>query len=101
MLNRLYRACQKSKTNWLLWLDIIKLGSLYSLKTCLIKHSATNIILIESIGIIYYIFIKWLTTTIIFVNLLLLGKSTIKLIKISRHLYIGIGNGRSTPCFFI
>jgi len=88
MLNYLYKACQKSKTNWLLWLDIIILESLYSLKTCLIKHLATNIILIKSIGIIYYIFIRWLTTTIIFINLLLLGKLTIKLIKMLRHLYI-------------
>jgi len=93
MLNCLYRAYQKSKTNWLLQLDIIVLGSPYSLKTCLIKHSATNIVLIESIGIIYYIFVRRLTTTIIFVNLLLLGKSTIKLIEISRHLCIRIGSG--------
>ena len=33
-------------------------------------------------GIIYHIFIRRLTTTIIFINLLLLGKSTIKSIKI-------------------
>ena len=33
-----------------------------------------------------------LITTIIFVNLLLLGKLTIKLIKISYYLYIGIGS---------
>ena len=46
----------------------------------------------KSIGIIYYIFIKRLITTIIFINLLLLGKSTIKLIKILHHFYIGIGN---------
>ena len=59
----------------------------------LIKYSATEIVLIKSIGIIYYILIRRLTTTIIFVNLLLLGKSTIKLIEISHHLYIGIGNG--------
>jgi len=32
-------------------------------------------------------------TTIIFINLLLLGKLTIKLIKILRHLYIRIGSG--------
>ena len=57
------------------------------------KHSATNIVLIKSIGIIYRIFIRRLITTITFVNLLLLGKLTIKLIKISRYLYIGIGNG--------
>jgi len=93
MLNYLYRACQKSKTNWLLWSDIIKLGSLYSLKTCLTKHLATNIVLIKSMGIIYCIFIRRLTTTIIFINLLLLGKLTIKLIKISRHLCIKIGSG--------
>jgi hypothetical protein len=93
MLNCLYRAYQKSKTNWLLWLDIIKLGSLYSLKTCLIKYLATNIALIESIGIICRIFIRWSTTTIIFVNLLLLGKSTTKLIKMSRYLCIGISSG--------
>ena len=74
-------------------MDIIKLGSLYSLKTYLIKYLATKIVLIKSIGTIYYIFIKQLTTTIMFVNPLLLGKSTIKLIKISRHLYIRIGNG--------
>ena len=79
--------------NWLLWSNIIKLGSLYSLKTYLIKYSATKTVLIESIGIMYCIFIKRLTTTIIFVNPLLLGKSTIKLIKISRYLYIRIGNG--------
>jgi len=60
---------------------------------CLIKYLATNIILIKSMGIIYRIFIRRLTTTIIFVNPLLLGKSTIKLIKMSRHLYIGIGSG--------
>jgi len=93
MLNYLYRAYQKSKINWLLWLDIIKLGSPCSLKTCLTKHLATNIILIESIEIIYCIFIRWLTTTITFINPLLLGKLTIKLIKISRHLCIRIGNG--------
>ena len=60
---------------------------------CLIKHLATKTVLIKSIGTIYYIFIKWSTTTIIFVNLLLLGKSTIKLIEISHYLYIRIGNG--------
>ena len=73
-------------------MNIIKLGSLYSLKTYLIKYLATKTVLIKSIGIMCRIFIKQLTTTIIFVNLLLLGKSTIKLIKISRHFYIRIGN---------
>jgi hypothetical protein len=57
------------------------------------KYLATNIASIKSIGIIYYIFIRQLTTTIIFINLLLLGKSTTKLIKISRYLCIGIGSG--------
>jgi len=93
MLNCLYRACQKSETNWLPQLDIIKLGSPCSLKTCLIKHLATNIALIKSMGIICRIFIRRLITTIIFVNLLLLGKSTIKLIEMSRHLCIRIGSG--------
>ena len=59
----------------------------------LTKYLATKIVLIKSIGIIYRIFIRRLITTIIFVNLLLLGKSTIKLIKILRHLCIEIGNG--------
>ena len=59
----------------------------------LTKHLTTEIVLIEFMGIIYRIFIKQLTTTIIFVNPLLLGKSIMKLIEISRHLYIGIGNG--------
>jgi len=44
-------------------------------------------------GIIYRIFIRRLITTITFINLLLLGKLTIKLIKISRHLYIRISSG--------
>ena len=74
-------------------MDIIELGSLYSLKIYLIKHLVTKIVLIKFIGIIYCIFIRWLTITIIFINLLLLSKFTIKLIKILRHLYIGIGNG--------
>ena len=74
-------------------MDIIKLGSLYSLKIYLTKYLATKTVLIEFIGIIYRIFIRRSITTIIFVNLLLLGKFIIKLIKISRHLYIGIGNG--------
>ena len=74
-------------------MDIIKLGSLYSLKIYLIKHLATKIVLIDSIGIIYCIFIRRSTTTIIFINPLLLGKSTIKSIKISRYFYIEIGNG--------
>ena len=43
-------------------------------------------------GIIYRIFIRRLTTTIIFVNPLLLGKFTIKSIKILRHFCIEIGN---------
>ena len=73
-------------------MDIIKLGNLYSLKTYLTKYLATKAVLIKFIEIIYRIFIKRLTTTIIFINLLLLGKSTIKLIKISRHFYIRIGN---------
>ena len=78
--------------NWLLQLNIIKLGSLCSLKIYLTKHLATEIVLIKFIGIIYCIFIRRLTTTIIFINLLLLGKSTIKSIKISRYLCIRIGN---------
>jgi hypothetical protein len=73
-------------------LDIIELESLCSLKIYLIKYLATETALIKSIGIIYHIFIRQLTITIIFINLLLLGKSIIKLIKISRHLYIGISN---------
>jgi len=74
-------------------LDIIKLGSPCSLKIYLIKYLATNIVLIKSIGIIYRILVRRLITIIIFVNLLLLGKLTIKLTKISRHLCIGIGSG--------
>ena len=74
-------------------MDIIKLGSLYSLKIYLTKYLATKIVLIDFIEIIYRIFIRRSTTTIIFINPLLLGRSTIKLIKISRHLYIGINNG--------
>ena len=74
-------------------MDIIKLGSLCSLKIYLIKYLAIEIVLIEFIEIIYRIFVRSLTTTIIFINPLLLGKSTIKLIKISRYLYIGISNG--------
>ena len=58
----------------------------------LIKYLATKTALIEFIGIIYYIFIRQLTTTIIFINPLLLGKSTIKLIKILYYFYIKIGN---------
>ena len=58
----------------------------------LIKYLVTKIVLIKSIGIIYRIFIRRLTTTIIFINLLLLGKSIIKLIKILRYLYIKISN---------
>ena len=73
-------------------MDIIELGSLYSLKTYLTKHLATKIVLIKFIGIIYRIFIRQLTTTIIFINLLLLGKSTIKSIEILRYLCIRIGN---------
>ena len=56
------------------------------------KYLATKTVLIKFIGIIYRIFIRRLTTTIIFINLLLLGKSTIKSIKILRHFYVGIGN---------
>jgi hypothetical protein len=78
--------------NWFPQLDTIKLGSLCSLKIYLTKYSATKIVLIEFMGIMCRIFIKRSTTIIIFVNPLLLGKSTIKLIKILRHLYIGIGN---------
>jgi hypothetical protein len=79
--------------NWLPWLDIIELESPCSLKIYLIKHSATKTVLIESIGTICRIFIRWLTITIIFINLLLLDKSTTKSIKILRHFYIEIGNG--------
>ena len=74
--------------NWLPWLDIIKLESLCSLKIYLIKYLVTKTVLIEFIGIICRIFIKRLTTTIMFINLLLLGRFTIKLIKILRHLCI-------------
>ena len=78
-------------------MDIIKLGSLYSLKIYLTKYLATKIALIEFIGIIYYIFIRQLTTTIIFINPLLLNKSTIKLIKILRHFYIRTCYGPHIP----
>ena len=57
------------------------------------KYLVTKIVLIEFIEIICRIFVRRLTTIIIFINLLLLGKSIIKLIKILRYLYIGIGNG--------
>jgi len=73
-------------------LDIIKLENLYNLKIYLIKHLATKMALIKSIGIIYRIFAKQLITTIIYINLLLLGRLTIKLIKMSRYFCIGIGN---------
>ena len=73
-------------------MDIIKLGSLCSLKIYLIKHLATKIVLIKSMGIIYHIFVKRLTTTIRFINLLLLGNSIIKSIKILHYFCIGIGN---------
>jgi hypothetical protein len=58
----------------------------------LTKYLATEIALIDFIEIICRIFVKRSTITIIFVNPLLLDRSTIKLIEISRHLYIGIGN---------
>ena len=58
----------------------------------IIKYLATKTALIESIGTIYRIFIRRLTTTIIFINILLLGKSTIKLIEILRHFCVRIGN---------
>ena len=48
------------------------------------KYLATKIVLIEFIEIICRIFVRRLTTIIIFINLLLLGKSTIKLIEIGR-----------------
>ena len=70
----------------------MKSGSLCSLKIYLIKPLATKTVLIEFIGIIYRIFIRRLTTTIIFINPLLLGKSTIKSIKMLHYFYIGIGN---------
>ena len=73
-------------------MDIIKLGSLYSLKIYLIKYLATEIVLIKSIKAICRISIRQLTTTIIFINLLLLNKSTIKLIKILYYFCIGISN---------
>jgi hypothetical protein len=60
---------------------------------CLTKYLAIEIALIDFIKIIYRIFVRRLITTIIFVNPLLLSRSTIKLIEISHHLYIGIGNG--------
>ena len=58
----------------------------------LTKRLAIKIVLIKFIRIIYCIFIKRLTITIIFINLLLLGKSITKLIKILRYFYIGISN---------
>ena len=71
----------------------IKLAkSLYSLNIYLTKYLATKIALIDFIGITYYIFIRRLTTTIIFINSLLLSKSTIKLINILHYLCIGIDN---------
>ena len=64
--------------------------------TCYGPYKQDNIntkrVLIKFIGIIYCIFIRRLTTTIIFINPLLLGKSIIKLIKILRYLCIKIGN---------
>ena len=42
--------------NWLLRLDTIKLENLYSLKTYLIKHSATKIVLINSIKIMSHFY---------------------------------------------
>ena len=58
----------------------------------LTKYLATKVVLIKSIGIMCYIFIRRLTTTIIFINLLLLSKSITKSIEILRHFCIKIGN---------
>ena len=58
----------------------------------LTKYLVTKTVLIKFIGIMCRIFIMRLTTTIIFINLLLLGKSTINLIKISRYFCIGTVN---------
>ena len=74
-------------------MDIIKLEILYNLKIYLTKYLVTEIALINSIEIIYCIFIRRLTTTIILINPLLLGRSIIKLIKILRHLWIKTNNG--------
>ena len=63
-------------------MDIIKLENPYSLNIYLTKYLTTKIALINFIGIIYHIFIRRSITTIIFINVLLLGRSTIKLIKI-------------------
>ena len=81
-------------------MDIIKLESLYSLKIYLTKYLATEIALIDFIKIIYHIFIRRSTTTIIFINLLPLDRSTIKSIKLLRHLYIRISNSWNTSYFF-
>ena len=81
-------------------MNIIELGSLCSLKMYLTKHSAIKIVLIDFIGIIYRIFIRRSTTTMIFINPLLLGRSTIKLIKILCYFYIKTDNSQSTPYFF-
>ena len=72
-------------------MDIIKLGRLCSLKIYLIKYSATKTVLINFIETICRIFVKQLTTTVIFIDPLLLDRSTIKLIKILRYFYIRIG----------
>ena len=73
-------------------MDIIKLESLYSLKTYLTKYLVTKRVLIKSIGIIYRMFIRRLTIILIFINLLLLGRSIIKSIKILRYFYIKTNN---------
>jgi hypothetical protein len=44
---------------------------------------------------------NWSTTTIIFVQLLLIGRSTIKLIKISFYLRSGIGSGFRRPLYVL
>ena len=59
----------------------------------LTKYLATKTVLIEFIEIMCCIFVKQLTTTIIFINPLLSGKSTIKSIEILHYFCIEIGNG--------
>ena len=73
-------------------MDTIKLKNLYNLKIYLIKYLATEMVLIKSIGIMYCIFIKQLTTTIMFINLLLLSRLTTKSIKMLCYFYIKIDN---------
>ena len=99
--SRVVSSFQNAETNWLPLSEIIVSGSPWSFHTWSRNSRATAGVDMSGQAIRCLILDSRSTTTIMFVQPLLTGRSTIKSIKMSFHLQSRAGSGFSRPLYIL